>query len=39
MDELMNEAVHSRKGLTYGSSQVGVEDWLSEGDKLTHGDY
>ena len=39
MDELMNEVVHSRQGLTYVSSQVGVEDWLSEGDKLTHGDY
>ena len=39
MDESMNGVAHSRQGLTYGSSQVGVEDWLFEGDKMTHGDY
>lgn len=26
MDESMNEVAHSRQGLTYGFSQVGVED-------------
>ena len=26
MDESMNGVAHSRQGLTYGSSQVGVED-------------